>query len=536
MVSLNASGGADPATVFPDTVMQTVGRPNKNSRIVQRSYGSTGTVGGDNAYSVWASYVSRGTVAAPEAIKTNDILSRISSNGYGTTTWGSGGTRIESVALENFTDSAKGSKINFWTTPVGSIVSQQVASITATGISANSITFSTDSTIQTTAGIPLTQKGVATGVATLGVDGRLTTDQIPSSLTGAITFQGGWNAYTNTPTLANGTGTTGYQYIVTTPGNRDLGAGNVAYVSGDTITYGANVWNRVTGSSPISSVSGNLHMVVGPTTGAVVIGIDATPNATAGTIVSRDSSGNFQANTITASLSGQATSALTAATVTGATQTNITSVGTLTSLAVTGNVTAGNVTATSGTITAATGQFTNINNTFTAANANVGAIYNTVTAHTTWLGNLQANINSYSNANVAAYLTTATGNISAGNVTVAGNIRYDQTQNNGTVIQQTNKSTAVTCNGRTGQITTHGAQIAKGASVKFTVNNSHITSAKDVVMVSIASGATVPYNVTVNATSAAGSFDITIANSDSTPSGANASDTLVINFAVIKVN
>ena len=55
-------------------------------------------------------------------------------------------------------------------------------------------------------------------------------------------------------------------------------------------------------------------------------------------------------------------------------------------------------------------------------------------------------------------------------------------------------------------------------------------------MVSIASGATVPYNVTVNATSAAGSFDITVANSDSTPSGANASDTLVINFAVIKVN
>ena len=423
MVSLNASGGADPATIFPDTVMQTVGRPNKNSRIVQRSYGSSGTVGGDNSYAVWASYVARGTVASPSAIQANDILSRISSNGYGTTTWGSGGTRIESVALENFTDSAKGSKINFWTTPAGSIVSQQVASITAAGISANSVTFTTDSTVQTTAGIPLTQKGVSQGVATLGVDGRLTTEQIPSSLSGAITFQGGWNAATNTPTLSNGTGVTGYQYIVTTPGNQNLGAGNVAYASGDTITYGANVWNYVQGTSPISSVSGNLHMVVGPTTGAVVIGVDATPNVGAGTIVSRDSSGNFQANTITAALNGQATSALTAATVTGAAQPNITSVGTLTGLAVTGNVTAGNVTATSGTITAATGQFTNINNTFTAANANVGAIYNTVTAHTTWLGNLQANINSYSNANVAAYLTTATGNISAGNLSIGSSGR-----------------------------------------------------------------------------------------------------------------
>lgn len=351
MVSFNASGGADPDTIFPDTVLQSVGRPNKNSRFIQRSYGSTGTVGGDNSYSVWGSYVARGNVSNPSAIKANDILSRISSNGYGTSTWGSGGTRIESVAEENFTDSAKGSRINFWTTPVGSIVSQLVASVNSIGLVANGIQFSTDSTIQTTAGIPLTQKGVATGVATLGVDGRLTTDQIPSSLSGAQVFQGGWNANTNTPTLANGTGTTGYQYIVTTPGNRNLGAGNVAYATGDTITYGGGVWNYVQGSSPISSVSGNLHMVVGPTTGAVVIGVDATPNATAGTMVSRDASGNFQANTITAALSGQATTAITAATVTAGAQTAITSVGTLTSLAVTGNVTAGNVSGTKATFT-----------------------------------------------------------------------------------------------------------------------------------------------------------------------------------------
>ena len=404
MVSFNASGTTEPTTIFPDTVLQTTGRPNKNSRIVQRSYGSSGEVGGDNAYSVWAAYSARGNIASPAAVKANDILSRLSSNGFGTTTWGSGGTRIESVALENFTDAAKGSRINFWTTPIGSIVSQQVASITANGIAANSITFTTDSTVQTTAGIPLTQKGVSQGVATLGVDGRLTTEQIPSSLTGAIVFQGGWNAFTNTPALSNGTGVTGYQYIVTVGGDRNLGAGNVVYVSGDTVTYGANIWNRVSGSSPISSVSGNLYMQVGPTTGAVVIGINATPNATATTIVSRDSSGNFQANVITAALSGQATSAITAATVTAGTQSAITSVGTLTSLAVTGNATAGNVTASTGTITAATGQFTNINSSLTAANVNIATLQTQV----------------YANTNVAAYLTTATinttGNITAGNV------------------------------------------------------------------------------------------------------------------------
>jgi hypothetical protein len=435
MLGVNASGGVEPATVFPDTLIQTVSRPNKNSRIAQRSYGSSGEVGGDNSYTVWASYSARGNVTHPAAIKANDILSRVSSNGYGTTTWGSGGTRIESVAMENFTDSAKGSRINFWTTPTGSIVSQMVASINSVGVVANGIQFTTDSTLQTTAGIPLTQKGVAQGVATLGVDGRLTTEQIPSSLTGAITFQGGWNASTNTPTLSNGTGVTGYQYIVTTPGNRDLGAGNVVYSSGDTITYGANVWNRVEGTSPISSVSGNLHMQVGPTTGAVVIGINATPNATASTVVSRDVSGNFQANVITAALAGQATSAITAATVTAGSQTAITAVGTLTSLAVTGNVTAGNVTATTGTITAATGQFTNINNS---------------------IATLQTQV--YANANVAAYLLTNTGNITAGNISDSVGLLRSIPQNS----KNTGYTLQSTDNGQMINITTGNVTVPAG--------------------------------------------------------------------------
>ena len=121
-------------------------------------------------------------------------------------------------------------------------------------------------------------------------------------------------------------------------------------------------------------------------------------------------------------------------------------------------------------------------------------------------------------------------------LTLTGNIRYDQTQNNATVTQQTNKTTAVTCNGRTGQITTSNANINKGVAVKFTVNNSYITSAKDVIIVNIASGATVPYSVSVNNISASGSFDIAINNADGTGSGANAADTLVLNFAVIKVS
>jgi hypothetical protein len=414
MLGINASGVSEPDTIFPDTLIQTTSRSDKNIRIIQRSYGSSGNVGGDNSYSVWGSYVARGNVSNPQATKQNDILSRLSSNGFGTTTWGTGGTRIESVALENFTDSAKGSKINFWTTPIGSIVSQQVASITATGISANAVLFTTDSSVQTTAGIPLSQRAVANGVATLGIDGRLTTAQIPSSLVGAIVFQGGWNAANNTPTLSNGTGVTGYQYIVTIGGTQNLGAGNVTYVSGDTVTYGGNVWNRVEASSPISSVSGNLHMQVSPTTGAVVVGIDATPNSVAGTVVSRDANGNFQANIISAALTGQATSALTAATVTAGVQSAITQVGTLTSLAVSGNVTTGNVSGTTYTGTTAifAGNVTAANVNSNTFGTHVGAVTGNVTG--TILTAAQPNITSVGNLtslNVSGNISDSIGSV-----------------------------------------------------------------------------------------------------------------------------
>ena len=117
---------------------------------------------------------------------------------------------------------------------------------------------------------------------------------------------------------------------------------------------------------------------------------------------------------------------------------------------------------------------------------------------------------------------------------VANTIQYDSSVNNGTVTQLTSKSTAVTLNGRTGQITTNNATLNKGVAVQFTVNNNFIVSAKDVVIVNIASGASVGYNISINSVTP-GSFVVNLHNSDSTPSGSNASDTLVINFAIIRV-
>ncbi len=149
-------------------------------------------------------------------------------------------------------------------------------------------------------------------------------------------------------------------------------------------------------------------------------------------------------------------------------------------------------------------------------------------------GNLTVNGNIVGNASTTV-ATIGTANITVLNVsnssTFGGNIRYDVSVNNATVTQLTSKTTPVTCNGRTGQITTSSASIAKGEAVTFTVNNSYVTAATDVPVVVIQSGAT-PNSYAIAVTRVQpGNFNITITNN-----GVGAlSDTIIINFALIRV-
>lgn len=113
-----------------------------------------------------------------------------------------------------------------------------------------------------------------------------------------------------------------------------------------------------------------------------------------------------------------------------------------------------------------------------------------------------------------------------------GYFRYDVANGNATATQQTSKSTAVTCNGRTGQITTSNESLAKGSSVTFTVNNNFVTAVTDIPVVVIQSGATLnSYAISVTRVQV-NSFNITITNNGTGP----LSDVLVINFAIIKVS
>ncbi len=72
-----------------------------------------------------------------------------------------------------------------------------------------------------------------------------------SSILGGLIPQGIWNAATNTPMLADGTGTLGHFYIVGTAGSQDLGSGVQDFEINDWVMYDQlNEWKRVENSEP----------------------------------------------------------------------------------------------------------------------------------------------------------------------------------------------------------------------------------------------------------------------------------------------
>ena len=114
-------------------------------------------------------------------------------------------------------------------------------------------------------------------------------------------------------------------------------------------------------------------------------------------------------------------------------------------------------------------------------------------------------------------------------VLAGGELGYTE-EASGTVTQLTDKSTAVTLNKSAGQITLNGASLANITNVSFTLNNSTI-SAKDVIILSVSSGATAgAYNCWISSKTT-GSCVITIRNL----SGGALAEAFVINFAVLHV-
>lgn len=103
------------------------------------------------------------------------------------------------------------------------------------------------------------QLGAANGVAQLDAGGKLPASQLTVS---AMEYKGAWNASTNSPSLADGTGDTGDVYVVSVGGSQNLGSGSITFVAGDWIIYNGSTWDKVENSTAVASVNGQTGVVV----------------------------------------------------------------------------------------------------------------------------------------------------------------------------------------------------------------------------------------------------------------------------------
>jgi hypothetical protein len=103
--------------------------------------------------------------------------------------------------------------------------------------------------------------GAALGVATLDASGKVPVSELPAAVLGALSYQGTWNASTNTPTLTSSTGTKGYYYVVSVAGSTNLD-GITDWLVGDWAVYNGTVWQKVDNTETVTSVNGQTGAVV----------------------------------------------------------------------------------------------------------------------------------------------------------------------------------------------------------------------------------------------------------------------------------
>jgi hypothetical protein len=81
-----------------------------------------------------------------------------------------------------------------------------------------------------------------------------------ANVAGGLSYQGTWNATTNTPTLASGVGTNGYYYITATAGSTNLD-GITDWQIGDWLMFNGTVWQKIDQSNLVTSVNGQTGAV-----------------------------------------------------------------------------------------------------------------------------------------------------------------------------------------------------------------------------------------------------------------------------------
>ncbi len=220
--------------------------------------------------------------------------------------------------------------------------------------------------------------GVANGSATLDAGGTIPLSQIPASLQGGVSYQGTWNASTNTPTLTSSVGAKGYYYVVSVAGSTNLN-GITDWLPGDWAIFNGSAWEKIDNTDAVSSVNGYTGAVVlsasdvgaPPTSRTITAGTGLTGGGdlSANRTLSIDVTGVTAASygsaskTLTATVNAQGQLTALADTDIAITNTQVSGLGTMSTqdannVAVTGgsinNTVIGNVTPNAGTFTTLT--------------------------------------------------------------------------------------------------------------------------------------------------------------------------------------
>ena len=94
--------------------------------------------------------------------------------------------------------------------------------------------------------------GAASGVATLGTNGKVPLTQIDDTILGQVEYMGIWNASTNTPTLPTIPTEKGHYYIVSVAGSQF----SLDFEIGDWIISNGSSWDKVDNTDSVNSVAG----------------------------------------------------------------------------------------------------------------------------------------------------------------------------------------------------------------------------------------------------------------------------------------
>jgi len=148
-----------------------------------------------------------------------------------------------------------------------------------------------------------TGANVANGYAGLDSNAKVPVAQLPNSI---MEYQGTWNASTNSPTLANGTGNAGDVYRVTIAASRNLGAGAIDFQVGDYAIYDGSVWQKADTTDAVSSVNGYTGSVTLAKSDVGLGNVDNTSDSGKPVSTAAQTALDLKANAASAALTGTA--------------------------------------------------------------------------------------------------------------------------------------------------------------------------------------------------------------------------------------